>query len=118
MAAIESLHDRNIIFRDLKPENILIDIDGHVKLSDFGLAKQVPSLQSLNETFCGSAEYLSPEMLNSKPHDFTVDFYTLGCLIYEMVTGFPPFYSRDRQRMNRGIKFNEPEFPSTISPEC
>ncbi len=57
-------------------------------------------------------------MLSGKPHDFTVDFYTLGCLIYEMTTGFPPFYSKDRARMNRSIMNNPPTFSSIISPEC
>lgn len=64
IVALEFLHSKNVIFWDLKPENVLIDINGHVKLSDFGLAKHVEMLTDLNWTFCGSPEYLCPEMLN------------------------------------------------------
>ena len=76
--ALEKMHSKNIIYRDLKPENILIDIDGHIKLSDFGLSKQLSSLEELNTTFCGSPEYLPPEMLLGYMHSAAVDFYTLG----------------------------------------
>lgn len=67
-----------IIYRDLKPENILIDIEGHLKLADFGLAKVVSSHDALNDTFCGSPEYMSPEMLLGETHNRTLDFYTFG----------------------------------------
>ena len=103
--ALECLHSKNIIYRDLKPENILIDIDGHIKLSDFGLAKEVEELHDLNRTFCGSPEYLSPEMLLGNPHDVTVDFYTLGVFMYEMISGLPPFYQKDKSKMNHSIKY-------------
>lgn len=96
IVALEYLHSKKIIYRDLKPENVLIDINGHIKLSDFGLAKRVQNLIDLNQTFCGSPEYLCPEMLSGKSHDFTVDFYTLGCIIYEMIAGFPPYFSKDK----------------------
>ena len=94
--ALNSIHRRNIIYRDLKPENVLIGVDGHIKISDFGLAKIQKDLNDLNFTFCGSPEYLSPEMLLGTPHNYTVDYYTLGCFIYEIITGYPPFYSRDK----------------------
>ena len=76
--ALEKIHSKNIIYRDLKPENILIDIDGHVKLSDFGLSKQLKKRDELSTTFCGSPEYLPPEMLYGYMHSRAVDFYTLG----------------------------------------
>jgi len=90
--ALEFVHGKNIMYRDLKPENILIDIDGHVKVSDFGLAKQLVNKDDLSSTFCGSPEYLPPEMLMGKKHNKTVDFYTLGCLTYEILIGIPPYY--------------------------
>ena len=93
MEALEILHDQNMLYRDLKPENILISQDGHVKLADFGLSKQLRRGEYESKTFCGSPEYLCPEMIRGDSHNKTVDFYTLGCLLYEMICGFPPFYS-------------------------
>ena len=99
MQALETLHSSNMLYRDLKPENILIDIDGHVKLADFGLSKELRRGDDVSNTFCGSPEYLCPEMLLGKPHNKTVDFYTFGCLIYEMICGFPPFYSHNKNEI-------------------
>lgn len=89
MLALEYLHeDLNIIYRDLKPENILLGTDGYIKLSDFGLAT---SNKSFHNTFCGTPEYLAPEILVKRGHGKPVDFWTLGCLVYEMMEGHPPF---------------------------
>jgi serine/threonine protein kinase len=76
--ALEKIHSKNIMYRDLKPENVLIDIDGHIKLSDFGLSKQIRRRDDTSLTFCGSPEYLPPEMLLGQEHSRSVDFYTLG----------------------------------------
>lgn len=92
IVAMEKIHSRNIMYRDLKPENVLIDVDGHIKISDFGLSKQIRKRDETSLTFCGSPEYLPPEMLFGQEHSRLVDFYTLGCLIYEMMVGFPPFH--------------------------
>ena len=87
--ALEYLHQRDIVYRDIKPENILIDIDGHVKIADFGLAKVIPKREK-SYSFCGSPEYMSPEMLRGKGHDRQIDYYCLGILLYEIITGMPP----------------------------
>lgn len=103
---IEKMHGKNIIYRDLKPENILIDMNGHLKLADFGLAKFVQNNSDLNDTFCGSPEYMAPEMLFGDTHDSTIDFYTFGCLLHEMVSELPPHYTKNREKMNKRIMYN------------
>ena len=78
VVALDMIHSQNIMYRDLKPENILIDIDGHIKITDFGLSKQMRNIEDLSSTFCGSPEYLPPEMILGYDHSKAVDFYTLG----------------------------------------
>ena len=87
------IHSKKIVYRDLKPENILIDDEGHVKLTDFGLAKEnIGSLNSAN-TFCGSPAYIAPEMLGRDGVTFQSDVYQLGAVLYEMLFGVTPFYT-------------------------
>lgn len=86
------LHQNKIVYRDLKPENILLDLNGNLKLADFGLSKILDENQRAY-SFCGSTEYMSPEMILKEGHDRKVDFYGMGALLYEMVFGFPPFYT-------------------------
>ncbi len=89
------LHSLNVVYRDIKPENILIDIDGHVRIADFGLSKPNMGEEDYAYSFCGSPEYMAPEMLLKVGHNVQVDHYCLGALLYELVTGLPPYYSRD-----------------------
>ena len=88
----EYLHDRNIVYRDLKPENLLIDVKGNLKLTDFGFAKVI---EKRTYTLCGTPEYLAPEILLQKGHGKPVDWWCLGVLIYEMLTGIDPFSDED-----------------------
>lgn len=117
LVMLEALHENNIIYRDLKPENILIDVHGHLKLADFGLAKIVESTQDLNDTFCGSPEYMAPEMLLGDKHNNSLDFYTFGCLLHEMVSEYPPFYSKNKDSMKTSIMFDLPEIDFNCSKE-
>ena len=93
--------------RDMKPENVLLDGEGHVRLSDFGLAKEAKgddSLETLStKTFCGTPSYMAPEVLLGTGHGVPVDWWSLGTLIFEMLSGCPPFYSRNLHAMYKAI---------------
>ena len=95
--AIEALHEKDVIFRDLKPDNVVLDEEGHAMLTDFGLSKEgVKRAQDGAKSFCGSYAYLAPEMVRKLGHGKAVDWYLLGVLFYEMLTGLPPYYAEDK----------------------
>ena len=94
--AIEFLHNKGIIHRDLKPENVLLRDDGHVCITDFGLAKEIGDLESAR-TLCGTSEYMAPEMLTRNGYGKGVDWWSLGALCYEMLSGKPPFTAKTQK---------------------
>ncbi|KAH7138984.1 kinase-like domain-containing protein [Dendryphion nanum] len=110
--ALQHLHNYNIVYRDLKPENILLDAKGHIALCDFGLSKANLTENATTNTFCGTTEYLAPEVLLDE-HGYTkmVDFWSLGVLVFEMCCGWSPFYAEDTQQMYKNIAFGKVRFP-------
>jgi serine/threonine protein kinase len=95
LVIMEFLHSNGVVFRDTKPENFLIDDAGHLVLIDFGLAKDMGS-RPRTSTFCGTLAYIAPEMLTKRKYGKTLDYYMMGVLLYQMLTGKIPFVSQDR----------------------
>lgn len=94
--AIEYLHANGIIYRDLKPENVVLDNIGYIRITDFGLSKKNVLSDKDAFSLCGTPEYLAPEILVKEGYGKPIDWWTLGCIIYEMITGIPPFSSPNR----------------------
>lgn len=118
VSALEYLHCTvDVVYRDLKPENILLDASGHIKLTDFGLAKEHFHRRNRGrtQTFCGTPEYLAPEILRKESYGFAVDWWCLGSVLYEMLIGLPPFYSKDMSIMYDKILNEKLRFPPYIS---
>lgn len=113
--ALEHIHERNIIYRDLKPENVLIDRDGYIKITDFGLSRMQVSGNHDAKSICGTPEYLAPEIISKQGYGKPIDWWTLGCIIYEMLIGQPPFYVDNRQELFRRIQEAEPHYSDKLS---
>lgn len=118
LCALEHLHAYDVIYRDLKPENILLDYTGHIALCDFGLCKLNMGESEKTNTFCGTPEYLSPELLLGQGYSKSVDWWTLGVLIYEMLSGLPPYYDENVNEMYRKILYHPLRFGPEIQPQA
>jgi len=117
--ALEYLHNAGVVYRDLKPENLLLTDEGHICMTDFGLCKEgLFKPEDRTETFCGTPEYLAPEVLVGHGYGKAVDWWSFGSLIYEMLTGLPPFYSQDVQEMYRKIMTDKLTFPDFVHADA
>ena len=111
---IEAIHNKSYIFRDLKPENLLLDHEGHVRITDFGLAKRVPDLRELNYSYCGTFEILAPEITGDVGYGHMVDYFNIGTLAYEMATGYIPEFTK----VERALTKYAQERMNVLSKEC
>ncbi|CAI9088684.1 OLC1v1023088C1 [Oldenlandia corymbosa var. corymbosa] len=117
--ALAYCHEKHVIHRDIKPENLLLDHEGRLKIADFGWSVQLKS-ESKRMTMCGTLDYLAPEMVEEKAHDYAVDNWTLGVLCYELLYGVPPFEAESQKDTFRRIMKVDLSFPSCpiVSPEA
>jgi len=114
--ALNHLHSVGIIYRDLKPENILLDSSGHIAVTDFGLCKE--GVEEKAFSFCGTVEYMAPEVVNRRGHDFSADWWSFGVLMFEMLTGRLPFQGEDRKQTMNQILKAKLGMPTFLSPEA
>ncbi|ULT89707.1 hypothetical protein L5515_008097 [Caenorhabditis briggsae] len=116
--AIGYLHLNNVVYRDMKLENLLLDKDGHIKIADFGLCKEEIKFGDKTSTFCGTPEYLAPEVLEDNDYGRCVDWWGVGVVMYEMMCGRLPFYSKDHNKLFELIMVGDLRFPSKLSQEA
>lgn len=137
LLALEYIHSLGVVYRDLKLENVLLDLDGHVRIADFGLSKLLgkrrttrrplpppsanlriaPKPVNMTKTFCGTREYVAPEMLKGNEYGQSVDLWAFGILLYEILCGRTPFYSRNREEIYKKIENAKVRFPKNLSQE-
>ena len=116
--AIEFLHKNKMIYRDLKPENIMLDSQGHAKITDFGLSKMTNKTKEKAYTICGTPQYLAPEILTDQGYDNSVDWWSLGCVMYEMLTGTAPFRIPKGSYLTADLYRKKVNIPDFVTPDA
>uniref|UniRef100_A0A915ELF8 Protein kinase C n=1 Tax=Ditylenchus dipsaci TaxID=166011 RepID=A0A915ELF8_9BILA len=116
--ALQFLHRFNVIYRDLKLDNILLDAEGHCRLADFGMCKEGITRENLTSTFCGTPDYIAPEILQEMEYGVSVDWWALGVLMYEMMAGQPPFEADNEDDLFEAILHDDVLYPVWLSREA
>lgn len=118
MTALNELHSKGIIYRDLKPNNVMLDEQGHIKLIDFNLSKTgFTKPKKRTNSFCGSHAYMPPEIINHKSYGKDIDWYLVGVLLFEMLTGLPPYFHKNTKMIKRNILHSKLSIPDDLSRE-
>lgn len=116
--ALAHLHSLNIVHRDLKPENVLVDSTGHIVLTDFGFAKENVLTPDACSSFCGTLEYMAPEVVKKSKYGMAADYWSVGVLLYDMLTGTPPFQHKNDNVLSKKILGDKLRLPSYLSADC
>ncbi|KAH7730321.1 kinase C eta type [Aphelenchoides avenae] len=116
--ALQFLHRHQVVYRDLKLDNILLDCDGHCRLADFGMCKEGITADNLTSTFCGTPDYIAPEILQELEYGVSVDWWALGVLMYEMMAGQPPFEADNEDDLFEAILHDDVLYPVWLSREA
>ncbi|XP_006891920.1 PREDICTED: protein kinase C theta type-like isoform X1 [Elephantulus edwardii] len=115
---LQFLHSKGIVYRDLKLDNILLDKDGHIKIADFGMCKENMLGDARTNTFCGTPDYIAPEILLGQKYNHSVDWWSFGVLLYEMLIGQSPFHGQDEEELFHSIRMDNPFYPRWLEKEA